>query len=799
MIELEIDGQKVEVPPGSMVMDAAAKLGLYVPHFCYHKKLSIAANCRMCLVDVEKAPKPLPACATPVSAGMKVQTASPKAKIAQKGVMEFLLINHPLDCPICDQGGECQLQDLAVGYGPSASRYHEEKRVVFHKPMGPLISAQEMSRCIHCTRCVRFGQEIAGVMELGMAGRGEHSEIMSFVGHAIESELSGNMIDVCPVGALTSKPFRYQARTWELARRRSISPHDALGANIVLQAKAGRVLRVVPLENEQVNECWISDRDRFSYEGLTSEDRLTVPMVREPRGEWRETDWPTALAKAADLLRQAASRGPNRVRSMASPMSTLEELTLLARLTRGLNSDSVDFRPGLSQPKFDADLSGTPNLGMPVEDVSSLERVFLVGSMLRAELPLLAQRLRQAVRKGAEVSTLHALADDLLMPLKATMVAAPSDWARQIAELLSAAADQSKRPMPTGVSRVEPSADARAVVASLASAPSGASKAAILVGAGVIHHPQATHLLSRLQALCEMLEIRLGFLPSGANGVGGYVAGAHPKASGYNAFEMFADSAAAFVLVHLEPGLDLADGPRAIETLQAAANSGLGVVALTAYKSAVSDVATIMLPIAPFSETSGSFVNLGGRLQSFQAAVSAPGQVRPGWKVLRVLGNLLDIPEFDFDSSEAVLKSLLPQAVGAERLPGLSFRVAPQAGSDAALAQAVAVSPSPGLERLGDAPIYLTDPIVRRAHALRETSQSAAPRVCLHPEDLRERGLADGMPVLVRHGKSEAHVVVESDPALARGVARFAAGHPDFAHINRRSGCIEVVPHTRAS
>ncbi|MFM8630129.1 MAG: NADH-quinone oxidoreductase subunit NuoG, partial [Betaproteobacteria bacterium] len=326
MIELEVDGQKVEVPEGSMVMDAANKLGLYVPHFCYHKKLSIAANCRMCLVEVEKAPKALPACATPVTPGMRVFTVSSKAKTAQKSVMEFLLINHPLDCPICDQGGECQLQDLAVGYGPSASRYTEEKRVVFHKPMGPLISAEEMSRCIHCTRCVRFGQEIAGVMELGMAGRGEHSEIMSFVGNAIESELSGNMIDDCPVGALTSKPFRYSARTWELSRKRSISPLDSIGANIVVQSKNNQVKRVVPMDNEAINECWISDRDRFSYEGLNSHDRLTHPMMRGADGRWHEASWEEALAKVAQSLRAAASHGPQHVRTLMSPNSTLEEM-----------------------------------------------------------------------------------------------------------------------------------------------------------------------------------------------------------------------------------------------------------------------------------------------------------------------------------------------------------------------------------------------------------------------------------------------------------------------------------------
>ncbi|HVL55671.1 MAG TPA: NADH-quinone oxidoreductase subunit NuoG, partial [Burkholderiaceae bacterium] len=364
MVELEVDGQKVEVPEGSMVMHAANRLGIYVPHFCYHKKLSIAANCRMCLVEVEKAPKPLPACATPVTRGMKVMTRSAKAISAQKSVMEFLLINHPLDCPICDQGGECQLQDLAMGYGASNSRYSEEKRVIFHKSMGPLISAEEMTRCIHCTRCVRFGQEVAGMMELGMAGRGEHSEIMSFVGRTVESELSGNMIDLCPVGALTSKPFRYQARTWELSRRKSIAPHDSLGSNLIVQVKQNRVVRVLPLETESINECWLSDRDRFSYEGLGSEDRLLAPMIRQD-GQWREVDWQTALEYAAHALSDVArNAGGEAIAALGSGQSTVEELHLLTKLVRGLGSDNIDFRPRLADPSLDAALPGVPWLGM---------------------------------------------------------------------------------------------------------------------------------------------------------------------------------------------------------------------------------------------------------------------------------------------------------------------------------------------------------------------------------------------------------------------------------------------------
>ncbi|MBU6487233.1 MAG: NADH-quinone oxidoreductase subunit NuoG, partial [Burkholderiales bacterium] len=438
MVELEIDGKKVEVPEGSMVIQAAHKVDTYIPHFCYHKKLSIAANCRMCLVEVEKMPKAVPACATPVSAGMVVRTKSEKAVKAQQSVMEFLLINHPLDCPICDQGGECQLQDLAVGYGKSASRYTEEKRVVFHKNVGPLISMEEMTRCIHCTRCVRFGQEIAGVMELGMLGRGEHSEITTFVGKTVDSELSGNMIDLCPVGALTSKPFRYSARTWELSRRKSVSPHDSVGANLVVQSKNNRVMRVLPLENEAINECWISDKDRFSYEGLNSEARLTQPMIKQG-GEWIEADWQTALEYVAKSLKGVATdHGANALAMLGSAHSTVEELFLLKQLAQALGTANVDFR--LRQSDFSGTSAGAPWLGMPLADLSKLDSAFVIGSFLRRDHPLMAARLRHAARSGAKLHLLHATGDNSLIPTAKTIVAAPSAWVDTLAGIAAAVA-----------------------------------------------------------------------------------------------------------------------------------------------------------------------------------------------------------------------------------------------------------------------------------------------------------------------------------------------------------------------
>ena len=409
MIEIELDGKKVEITEGSMVMHAADKVGTYIPHFCYHKKLSIAANCRMCLVDIEKMPKPMPACATPVTQGMVVRTKSDKAISAQKSVMEFLLINHPLDCPICDQGGECQLQDLAVGYGGSSSRYEEEKRVVSYKDVGPLISMQEMSRCIQCTRCVRFGQEVAGQMEFGMSNRGEHAEIETFLGQSVDSELSGNMIDICPVGALTSKPFRYTARNWELSRRKSISPHDSTGTNLIVQVKGNRVMRVLPFENEAINECWIADRDRFSYEALNGQDRLTAPMLKQG-GEWKTVDWQTALEYVANGLQQIkAQHGATSIGALVSPHSTLEELHLTAALVRGLGSDNIDYR--LRNAEFET-ADHVRYLGTTVASLSHLERVLVVGSNLRKDHPLFAQRIRQAVKLGCQVHALNAKTSD---------------------------------------------------------------------------------------------------------------------------------------------------------------------------------------------------------------------------------------------------------------------------------------------------------------------------------------------------------------------------------------------------
>src|SRR3954466_4934577 len=496
MVEIELDGKKVSVPEGSMVMHAAEKAGTYIPNFCYHKKLSIAANCRMCLVDVEKAPKPMPACATPVTNGMIVRTKSDKAIKAQQSVMEFLLINHPLDCPICDQGGECQLQDLAVGYGGSASRYEEEKRVVLHKDVGPLISMEEMSRCIHCTRCVRFGQEIAGVMELGMIHRGEHSEITTVLGDTVDSEVSGNMIDLCPVGALTSKPFRYSARPWELSRRKSVSPHDSTGANLVVQVKNNRVMRVLPLDNDAVNECWLADRDRFSYEAVNSDDRLTAPMLKQG-GEWKQVDWQTALEYVANGLKQIkADHGADSIGALVSPHSTVEELFLAGQLVRGLGSENIDYR--LRNAQF-TPFEGVRWLGTSIASLSDLQGALVIGSNLRKDHPLFALRVRAAARRGAKIAAIHDRNDDWAIPLASQVVAQAADWAAMLGGVAQAVAKAKGVEAPDSVknARVDALREAHGERWSAIGAMLVAGeRKAVLLGNAAAHHANASSLLA---------------------------------------------------------------------------------------------------------------------------------------------------------------------------------------------------------------------------------------------------------------------------------------------------------------
>ena len=776
MVEIELDGRKVEVPEGSMVMHAADKAGTYIPHFCYHKKLSIAANCRMCLVEVEKAPKPMPACATPVTPGMIVRTKSDKAIKAQQGVMEFLLINHPLDCPICDQGGECQLQDLAVGYGASSSRYSEEKRVVFHKEFGPLISAAEMTRCIQCTRCVRFGQEIAGVMELGMVHRGEHSEIVTFVGKTVDSELSGNMIDVCPVGALTSKPFRYSARTWELSRRKSVSPHDSTGANIVVQVKGSKVMRVLPLENEDVNECWIADRDRFSYEALNSEDRLTAPMIKQG-GQWQAVDWTTALNYVADgVKRVTAEFGVQSLGALASPHSTVEELHLLQKLVRKLGSDNIDYR--LRHADFTVPQAAGKSLvpvrwlGRSIASLSTLNQAFVVGSFLRKDHPLFAQRLRQAVRRGGKVHSLNAVHDDWAMGVATRITAAPSQWLEALADVAAAVASSKgvQAPLPG-----QPNDATRAVASALLT---GEHKA-ILLGNAAAQHPQATSLLAIANWIGEQTGATVGYLTEAANTVGAQIVGAMPQQGGLNAGQMLLRPLKAYFLLNVEPVLDSANAAAALATLQ---NAGL-VVALTPFKSTAADVADVMLPVSPFSETAGTFINAEGSVQSFHGVVKPLAETRPGWKVLRVLGNLLGLEGFQQEASDEVR---------AEALGDLA-QLPQRLSNAAAMADPVRFTTGQGLERIANVPIYHADALVRRSLPLQLTADAKQAPIVGLPAAVWERlGLQAGASVRVSQGTASAVLPVRLEPTLAANAVRVPAGHPATAAMGAMFGDITV-------
>ena len=692
MVEIELDGRKVEVPAGSMVMHAAEKAGTYIPHFCYHKKLSIAANCRMCLVDVEKAPKPMPACATPVTQGMIVRTKSDRAIKAQQSVMEFLLINHPLDCPICDQGGECQLQDLAVGYGGTGSRYEEEKRVVFHKDIGPLISMEEMSRCIHCTRCVRFGQEVAGAMELGMSHRGEHAEIETFLGETVDSELSGNMIDLCPVGALTSKPFRYSARTWEMSRRKSVSPHDSTGANLIVQVKNNAVMRVVPLENEAINECWIADRDRFSYEALNSEQRLDRPMLKQG-GVWQEVDWQTALEYVANgLSRLVSEHGASAIGALVSPHSTLEELYLAAQLVRGLGSDNIDHR--LRHAEFAND-AGVHWLGTSIASLSTLQSALIVGSNLRKDHPLFAQRIRQASRHGCAVSAVTSAAllkrpDAWALPVNA-MLGTPSQWLDLLAGVATAIAEIKGVVSPLAGTVTEAS---RLAAQSLMAG----ERKAVLLGNAAAHHAQASSILALAGWIAQETGATVGYLTEAANTVGAQWVQAHPVQGGAHAAVILGGAVKGVLLLGVEPGVDTAKDAKGLASCDM-------VVTLSPFKTNL-DISDVLLPVAPFTETSGSFVNAEGICQSFHAVVRPRGETRPAWKVLRVLGSLLKLPGFDFETSQDVLAKARAKPLQLDN-------------RSSGPVQSPHVVPDPVV-----ASIYQLDGLVRRAPALQATADA---------------------------------------------------------------------------
>ena len=777
MLEIEIDGKQVTVEDGSTIMDAATKIGAYVPHFCYHKKLSIAASCRMCLVQVEKAPKPLPACATPVTNGMKVWTRSEQAIKAQKGVMEFLLINHPLDCPICDQGGECQLQDLAVGYGGSQSRYEEEKRVVLNKNIGPLVST-DMTRCINCTRCVRFTTEIAGQMELGQAFRGEHAEIMPFVEKTVDSELSGNIIDLCPVGALTSKPFRFAARTWELSRRKSVSPHDALGSNLIVQVKHDVVKRVLPLENEAINECWLSDKDRFSYEGLTSEDRLTVPMLKEG-GAWKQVDWQTALEFVANGLRKVSKEnGPGGIGALASPHATLEEMHLLQKFTRAIGSDHVDFRLRQSDFRADGQRRGAPWLGMQIGEIGELNRLLVIGSFFRKDAPLLCQRVRQAAKRGLHVSRIGVSGDDWLMPVKHQVVSAPSVLGNVLLQVVAAISAVKGVPVSEALAASLPASvsdDARAIAESLASG----RKVGVWLGSYAVRAADAADLHVLAEEIARLSGASLGFIGEAANSVGGYLAKAVPLVGGLNVAGMIAEPRKAYVLLHAEPDRDFADP---VATAAALGKAEL-VVALSAFKSpALLELANVLLPVAPFTETSGTYVNCAGLAQNFQAVARPQGETRPGWKVLRVLGNLFRFDGFEHNDSEAVAAEVLQAA----------DKVVLDNGLDGVGFAGCAGQVSGTFERVSEVPLYAADPLVRRAVSLQKTRDARRAPVRAGSRTLAAIGVASGARVRLTQGANMIEVAISADESVAANCIAIDAARPETAALGAMCGQISV-------
>ncbi len=772
MVEIEIDGEKIKAEPGSPLLQAALDAGRPIPHFCYHKKLSITASCRMCLVEVEKMHRLVPACATPVTEGMVVHTDTEEVVKARRAVMEFLLINHPLDCPVCDQGGECLLQDYSVEYGANASRYREEKRIVFAKDAGPLISMQEMSRCIQCTRCIRFGTEIGGLAEFGMVNRGDRSEITTFPKTWVNSELSGNMIDVCPVGALTSKLFRYKARGWELSSHFSVSPHDGLGSNMNVQTLRGKVMRVLPFENESVNECWLSDRDRFSCEALNGSDRLTVPMVKQDN-RWIETDWETALNYVAHGLKSIRQdHGPMSLAALTSAQATLEECFLLQKLMRGLGSEKIEFR--LRQSDFSLDGRIVPWLGMKVEEIGNLDRILVIGSFLRQDAPLLAARFRKAAFAGAGIDMLHAVDDDWLMPVENRLVVSPDEWLSVLGEIICVIATKKGVPVPDGFGEGTVSGRAEPFAISLMEE----GRKALFLGSLALRHEKASLLHRAAEWIADATGATLGCLTEGANAAGACLAGAIPAVeSGISLENIVSESTKAFLLLHTEPELDAARQPEMLAALKQAEM----VVAMSPFRQSP-DYADVLLPVSPFTETSGTFVSFEGRAQSFEGAVAPVGQTRPAWKVLRVLGNFLDLPGFGYETTEEIRDECLGGQDLSEVLNNVSGKL-PVCESSL---------PEKGYTRVADVPLYFSDMIVRRAEALQQTRAAQSPVVHL-PEGLfSELGLAEGEAVRVIQPEGEAVLPACRDTALAGNVIRLATGHAATAMLGPIGGPIRV-------
>ncbi|MCX7556592.1 NADH-quinone oxidoreductase subunit NuoG [Xanthomonadaceae bacterium JHOS43] len=745
-VNVEIDGVAMIAPKGSMIIQAADKAGIPIPRFCYHEKLPIAANCRMCLVDVEKSPKPAPACATPVMEGMKVYTQTRRALDSQRNVMEFLLINHPLDCPVCDQGGECELQDVAMGYGRSVSRYVERKRVVPDENLGPLV-ASDMTRCIQCTRCVRFTSEIAGTYELGGMGRGDRLEIGTYIGKAIESELSGNVIDVCPVGALTNKPFRFRARPWELIARESIGYHDALGSNLWLHLRRGEVLRSVPRDNEGINENWLSDRDRYSHAGLAASDRLTAPMIR--RGDaWQEATWEEAIARAAELI---SAQSGDDVGVLVHPSTSNEEGALLAALAQGIGSGNLDHRIAQSD-LADAPVANT--FQMPLATIESADAIVLIGCNPRHEAPLLSHRIRKAQRAGAKVIAVNPIDFDFNFALTHNHVVAPAALVDAVSNLAVAAGAS----LPAEAFAQPVDSNAAAAVASVLK---DAQRGVIVLGEVAATHAQASWLRAAARALAQATGAAVNEISLGANAIGLTRHGVLPKARDVNA--MLAQPRKAYVLFGIEPAQDFSDQPTALRALSQAS----AVVAFTAFADETTRrVAQVMLPIGLAPEIDGTYVNVDGVTQQVGAAAKLPGQARPGWRVLRALGAQMNLSGFDFTELSQCRAALAPQdAVSGS---GLSERATARDGA---------------LQSVTTRAIYRIDAVTRRSAPLAAHPLTAGARVALNPEDALARSLSDGAIAKVDDGRGTAALPVAVSTRVPRGAVWIERGYDATAAV----------------
>lgn len=788
MVEIEIDGQKVEVAEGSMIIQAADEVNIRIPRFCYHKKLSVAANCRMCLVDVAKAPKPLPACATPVMPGMVINTQSELALEAQRSVMEFLLINHPLDCPICDQGGECELQDVAMGYGEGVSRYSEKKRVVKDKNIGSLV-ATDMTRCIHCTRCVRFGEEIAGIRELGGTGRGEHTEIGTYIERDLISELSGNVIDLCPVGALTSKPFRFKARAWELEQTPSVAAHDCVGSNTYVHHRRDEVMRVVPRENESLNEVWLSDRDRFSYEGIASDERVTQPMINKD-GKWQTVDWQTALLFCVERLKSVTDKyGADKIGALTSPNSSVEEMFLLQKLMRAIGTHNIDHRLRESDFSDQANSGVYPGLPNDLAALQQQQAILLVGSDIQREQPIIGHRIRQASLHGAEVMAVNPLDFAFNFELTEKCVTTPAQLPSVLAGIAKALSEKTSTKLDSQQQQLLDGVQVDDQHRQIAERLIAAEQSTLLLGALAQHHPHAATLRALSGLIADLSQSQQGILTDGCNASGAWLAGAIPHRSaanlnvnkpGLNAKQMWENKLNAYCLLNVEPELDCADPQLAMQALKDADF----VMSLSPFKSELQDYVDIVLPTVPFTETSGTIVNAFGQWQSFTGVTSAFEQARPAWKILRVLGNLLKFDGFEYESSQTVfdeVKQLVDAMAGHQ--------------ADAWQASSLPAAQTDGLQRIAVWPIYRVDSLVRRAPSLQNSgaAETAAIRIC---QSLAERlKLQDAEQAVVQQGEQSVELPLLIDSRVPDNCVYVPAG---FTETRQLGSCFGQVSLQRS-